>query len=415
MEGRNMGFIRNLFKIRKIKYRPFVYFRGDSQTSGKLEDSDIIGAIARVIGTNVGKLQPQIIRKDEKRGLIVKDDYLSRLISSRWSPELDAYSALYKMACDLVYNSNAYAVIFWTPDFTRVQSINPVTVDGAKIWEDENGNILFRFRWAYDQKEYTLPYSSVIHIRARFDKKRFIGTPPEQQVRSTLELLNYTGLALKNNVEHSSNLKGYLKYNNFADDEELKQKVKDFEAAYMSTDDSGGIAGLDNSMDFVQLTPQNTIVPATQAQFLRDNIYRYYGLNDKILTSTYSESDWNAFYESVIEPIALQLSLEFTYKLLSDRERGFGNKIIFTSNRLQYASLQTRMTIGGGMFDRGAITINELRELMYYGPVEGGDVRMVSLNYVKAADQSVYQVGQNADTTGSDAEDADSSEDGTEE
>ena len=67
------------------------------------------------------------------------------------------------------------------------------------------------------------------------------------------------------------------------------------------------------------------------------------------------------------------------------------------------------------MFDRGAITINELRELMYYGPVEGGDVRMVSLNYVKAADQSVYQVGQNADTTGSDAEDADSSEDGTEE
>ena len=107
---------------------------------------------------------------------------------------------------------------------------------------------------------------------------------------------------------------------------------------------------IDPNGHFVQLTPQNTTVPTTQAQFLRDNIYRYYGLNDKILTSTYSESDWNAFYESVIEPIALQLSLEFTYKLLSDRERGFGNKIIFTSNRLQYASLQTRMTIGGGMF-----------------------------------------------------------------
>lgn len=96
----------------------------------------------------------------------------------------------------------------------------------------------------------------------------------------------------------------------------------------------------------------------------------------------------------MIEPIALQLSLEFTFKLLTERERGFGNKIIFTSNRLQYATLQTRATIGSTLYDRGIITINEYRELMYYEPIEDGDVRMVSLNYVKADDQSLYQTGQ---------------------
>ena len=45
------------------------------------------------------------------------------------------------------------------------------------------------------------------------------------------------------------------------------------------------------------------------------------------------------------------------------------------------------------MYDRGAITINEYRELLYYEPIEDGDVRMVSLNYVKEGDQSQYQVG----------------------
>ena len=110
--------------------------------------------------------------------------------------------------------------------------------------------------------------------------------------------------------------------------------------------------------------------------------------------SKFTEAEWNAFYESVIEPIALQLSLEFTFKLLTERERGFGNKIIFTSNRLQYATLQTRATIGSTLYDRGIITINEYRELMYYEPIEDGDVRMVSLNYVKADDQSLYQTGQ---------------------
>ena len=58
------------------------------------------------------------------------------------------------------------------------------------------------------------------------------------------------------------------------------------------------------------------------------------------------------------------------------------------------------------MLDRGALTINEYRELMYYGPVEGGDVRLVSLNYVKAGDQSLYQVGKDdSQTTDTQAED----------
>ena len=142
----------------------------------------------------------------------------------------------------------------------------------------------------------------------------------------------------------------------------------------------------------VKQTPPN--IPVIQSQYLRDNVYRYYNVNEKILTSSFTEAEWNSFYENVIEPISIQLSLEFTFKLLSERERGFGNKVIFTANRLQYATLQTRMTIGGGLYDRGIITINELRELMYYEPIEGGDVRMISLNYVKADDQSLYQVGK---------------------
>ena len=81
---------------------------------------------------------------------------------------------------------------------------------------------------------------------------------------------------------------------------------------------------------------------------------------------------------------------------MSERERGFGNKIIFTANRLQYATLQTRVNLGSQLFDRGIITINEYRELMYYEPIEDGDVRMVSLNYDKADEQSIYQIGEDA-------------------
>lgn len=386
------GIIRDFLNFRKAKFAPFFVTRGEYQPNGSLQESDIVGAIANCIATNAAKLKPQVVRNDAS-GLTIKNDYLAKLLSLRWAQEVTPYDALYKMASDLVYKSNAYAVIFYNDDFTKVKSIVPVTVRSSRIWEDENG-IWFRFVWDYDGKEYTLPYNFVIHIKARFNKKRFLGSAPDPQLKNTLELLDVTGEALRNVVKYSANLKGYLKYNNFIDDDELKEKVREFQKAYMDASNEGGLAGLDNSAEFHEIQQKAPNIPTIQSQYLRENVYRYYNVNDKILMSQFNEAEWNAFYESVIEPIAIQLSLEFTFKILTERERGFGNKIIFTANRLQYATLQTRTTIGSVLFDRGIITINEFRELMYYEPIEDGDVRMVSLNFVKADEQSIYQIGQ---------------------
>lgn len=392
------GILKDFTTYRKMKFNPVFAIRGEYNAVADMDASDIIGSIENCIATNVGKLMPQLIRTDS-HGMTVRDDHLAKLLSLRWSPELSTYDALYKMAAQLVRNSNAFAVVFYNDDFTRVKSIVPVTTRGFRIWEDdETGTMLFRFTWDYDGKIYTIPYQSVIHLKARFNKKRFLGSTPDDALRNTLELLDVTGQALRNTVKNSANLKGYLKYNNFADDEELKTKVKEFQKAYMDASNEGGLGGLDNTMEFHEINQKASTIPTLQSQFLRDNIYRYYNVNENILMSKFSESDWNAFYESVIEPIALQLSLEFTFKLLSERERGFGNKIIFSSNRLQYATLQTRSTIGSVLYDRGIITINEFRELLYYEPIEDGDIRMVSLNYVKADDQTLYQTGQTGES-----------------
>lgn len=387
------GIIRDFLNFRRYKYSPIFAIGGEYSASASLDDSDVIGSIENCISVNVAKLTPQVVRKDD-RGMMIKDDYLAKLLSLRWSPELSAYDALYKIAAALVRKSNSFAAVLYNDDFTKIKQIVPLTVSSFRIYEDDNDNILFRFTWEYDGKTYVLPYQNVIHIRARFNKKRFIGTPPDQSIKNTLELLDTTGQALRNAVKNSANLKGYLKYTNFADNEKLKAKVREFQAAYMSAENDGGLAGLDSSMEFHEINQRTPTIPTLQSQFLRDNLYRYYNVNENILMSKFTEAEWNAFYESVIEPIALQLSLEFTFKLLTERERGYGNKIIFTSNRLQYATLQTRAAIGSTLYDRGIITINEYRELMYYEPIEDGDVRMVSLNYVKADDQSLYQTGQ---------------------
>ena len=378
-----------------------VFNRSEYMPSGSLRDNEIVGAVANAIATNVAKLSPQVIRKDAK-GVTIKNDHLSRLLNIRPCPEASTFDFLYRIASDLVYTSNAFSVVFYNDDFTDILRIQPITVRYHRIFEDEDGTMYLRFVWDYDGLEYTVPYQFVIHIKARYNKKRFLGTPPDAELQNSTELLEVTYNGIKQVIQNSASLRGYLKYNNFADDDELKNKVKEFQSAYMSAENEGGIAGLDNSMDFKEITQQPRQIPITQVQFFRENIYRYYGVNEKILNSTYNEAEWNSFYEAVIEPIAIQLSLEFTFKLFTDRERGCGNKIVFTTNRLQYATLQTRSAIGQALFDRGIMTINEYRELMYLPQIDDGDVRMVSLNFVKADDQSLYQTGKDDGAGGSD-------------
>lgn len=390
-----MKFLSRIFSAFRSSRGAFLNLSRSFSVNGSLRDNEAVGAIADVIATNVGKLTPQIIRKTTA-GMNIKNDNLSRLLSLRPCPEMSIYDFLYKMASDLIYTSNAFAVLIYDNDFYNITAIQPISATQFSIFEDEKGNVLFRFVWDYDNKTYTLPYQHVIHVKARYNKKRFAGTPPDVQLKSTVELLNTTYEGIRNTVENSANLKGYLKYNNLVDDEILQDKVNEFKQAYMSSRNEGGIAGLDSTMDFKEITQRPANVPTPQITLFRENIYRYYHVNENILTSKYTEDEWNAFYESVIEPIAIQLSFEFTFKALSEGERKYGNSIVFIANRLQFATLQTRLEMGGNTFDRGVISVNEYRNLLYMAPIEGGDVRMISLNYVNTENQAEYQVGTTA-------------------
>ena len=118
---------------------------------------------------------------------------------------------------------------------------------------------------------------------------------------------------------------------------------------------------------------------------------KYFGVNEHIIQSNYTEDEWNAFYESVLEPIGLQMSLEFTNKIFTPTQKGFGNEIIFESNRLQYASNKTKIELL--RYANNIMTINELREVFNLAPREDGDTIMQDLNHIDSTIANDYQLG----------------------
>lgn len=152
----------------------------------------------------------------------------------------------------LLICSNCLKNNFEPTDVDKEDNIS--TTSNYRIFEDDNHNILFRFRWEYDGNTYTVPYQNVIHIKSRYNKKRFMGTSPDIELKRSLDLIETSGETIKNIVNRSNSLMGYLKYNNIADDEELKQKAKEFQDAYMNAENAGGLAAIDNTMEFKEIT-----------------------------------------------------------------------------------------------------------------------------------------------------------------
>src|SRR5690606_9381847 len=170
-----------------------------------------------------------------------------------------------------------------------------------------------------------------------------------------------------------------------------------FVRQYMTVSNSGGIAALDSKAKYIELKNDPKMADAEHLQELRDAVFRYFGVNENIVMGRYNENERNALYESTIEPLAVQMSLEFTAKLFSPRELGHGNEIMFEANRLQYASVSTKLGLVQ-LVDRGIMTPNQLAEVFNLPPVPGGDIPIRRLD-TRPVDETDDLDGLESDNT----------------
>ena len=154
--------------------------------------------------------------------------------------------------------------------------------------------------------------------------------------------------------------------------EDITDQTNKFTESFLNIENSGGAAGVDTKADAKQIDPKDYVPNAAVIDRTTQRIYSFFNTNEKIVQSKYNEDEWNSYYESEIEPLAMQWSNEDTRKIFTRRERGFGNKIIYSANNLQYSSMSTKLGLQA-MVDRGAMTPNEWREVLNLPPVEDGD------------------------------------------
>lgn len=371
--------------------------------------SDVVRSAIHTIASNAAKLKAKHIRRASGEVQHV-NGILERLLTVRPNEFMNAYDFTYKTVTQLLQHNNSFTYIKYDYDTNQVMGFYPVDMSSVEMVEANN--ILFvKFQFA-NGKKFTAPYSEFIHLRRFFNKNDIFGDSNSQSLMPTLDMIHTTDEGIVNAVKSSAYLRGLLKYSqSMLKPEDLKKNRDDFVADYMDVANNGGIAALDAKADYQELKNDPKMVDDKQMSLIEQKVHKYFGVNQNIIMSKYTEDEWNAFYENVLEPIAIQMSLEFTSKLFTDREQGHGNEIIFEANRLQYASNNTKVAMVRDLMPLGILSKNEGREIFNLSPIEGGDEFIQTLNVVNASQANKYQLGADASKGGEtdDEEDDDSS------
>jgi HK97 family phage portal protein len=365
--------------------------------------SDVVRSAIHVIASNAAKLKPKHIRRISKDVQHVNGP-LERLLTVRPNEFMSAYDFIYKVVTQRELYNNAFVYIKWDRFDGSIQGFYPVDLASMELVEAQD--ILFvKFHFPNGQR-LTAPYDEFIHLRKFFNKNDIFGEGNSETLLPTLDLIHTTDEGISNAVKSSAFLRGLIQFTNaMLKPEDIKKQRDAFVADYLDVSNNGGIAALDAKAEYKELKNDPKMVDDKQMTVIEEKVYKYFNVNKSIVMSDYTEDQWNAFYENVLEPIAIQLSLEFSSKLFTDREQGHGNEIIFEANRLQYASNKTKVSMVRDIMPLGILSKNEAREIFNLSPIEGGDEFVQTLNVVNAAKADMYQLSKNKSLKGGETDD----------
>ena len=357
--------------------------------SGDAYSNDIYRAAVDAIARNAAKLKGShvITYADHKEQ--PKNSKINRLLQVQPNPYMSAFDMLYKMVTHYFLYNNAFAYL-QKDERGQLEGIYPLRALHVDFLADPNNELYCKFLFA-NSREVILPYVDIIHLRRNFNNNDLLGDP-NTALSPALELAHTQNEGYMNGIKSSANIRGILKFTQIMAPEKLKEEKERFINDYLSIANDGGIVATDQKMEYVPIDITPVIIDEKQIQAIKTKIYDYLGVSEAIVNSSYTEDEWAAFYESTLEPIAVQMSLEFTRKLFNEREQAFGNTIIFESGRLQFSSNSTKVNLITQLVPYGLLTINQALEILNLPGVEDGDKRLQTLNVVDANKANEYQL-----------------------
>ncbi len=343
------------------------------------------------IATHCAKLVPKHIQGNITNN--IKGD-INFLLSNQPNPLMNTFDFIYRIISLLYTDCNAFVYI--AKDKTGfITGFYPVLATTYELLQGADGTMYLQFDFVNGQT-YTIPYLELIHLRLFYNRNDIFGMS-NRVLQTDLNTADTVSQGIDKAIKTTSNLKGILQYeNSMLKNKDLVKTKDDFVKDFLNMDNEGGIAALDAKAKFQEVNLKPITLDNEQLKQVNYNIFDYFGISEKIVDNSFTEEEWNAFYEGIIEARAIQMSYAFTNKIFKRQSIKDGHRIVFTANRLQYSTLTNKISLIKEAGALGLLTKDEAREIIelpQLGGEEGSKI-LQSLNYVDNKIANQYQGGE---------------------
>ena len=332
--------------------------------NGGVYESELVRSAINVRATHMSKLQITT-QGAAKPGLQLKLAHGPNSFQT-WS------QFLYRLSTLLDVHNTAFIVPVWD-EYGQISGIYaplPTACDIVQYGQDKTPYLRYEFGWG-DRAAVEL---DLCGIMKKFQYTSDFFGETNGALMPTMELIHIQNQGIQEGVKSAATYRFMAQLSNFAKAEDLKKERQRFTEENFSRDAKGGglllFPNTYSNIQQVQVKPW--VVDADQAKAIRENVNFYFGVNDDILMNKAYGDAWAAFYEGAIEPFAIQLSEVLTRMLFTFREQSQGNKVMATTNRIQYMTNADKLNVTQGFADRGLATIDELREIWNLPPLPDG-------------------------------------------
>ena len=370
-------------------------------------ESDAINNPIDRIATEVSKARVRSIV--EKEGEVkFQDDDISRLFAYHPNP-LQTTSDFLNA---LVWMRAKYANVFVYPQFTWITDklgqkhkrfeafwiLKPIEFE---VGTDESGNV-WQIKFILTTgEEYILNYSDVIHLKWRRGTNLFrgggndFGYPETNDVTKSVNALNSTIEGLPKAITSSLQVKGVYNVKSLLERARMDEQRDNFEKHIL--DSNMGMIVTDLGGEFTPVNMQSPTIPEGLTKFMKESVTQRFGVSEGLLNGDYTADQYDAFFKLCVEPFMTDFEQEMTEKCFTKREKEIGHKIRGYYNTLRYMSVNQKQEMSKIAFNTALMDINGVLDMFGLDPIEGGDRRLQSLNYVNAQNVDQYQ----ADRVGS--------------
>lgn len=328
---------------------------------GEIYESELVRAAIDARARNISKLKVEILGS-AKPTLQTQ----LRLRPNGWQ----TWSQFLYRCSTILDMQNTLVIVPVYDRFMSVTGYYPVLPHRCEVI-DVNGEPWLRYEFTNGQT--AADRWDNVAVLTRFQYKSDFFGESNHALDPTMKLIHVENEGIEEAVKNGATFRFIGRLNNFAKAEDIALEQTRFNENNLRADGGGILLFPNTYTDIRQIDSKPYTPDENERNYIKTNVFNYFGVNEDIMQSKAYGDAWAAFYESVIEPFAIQFSECMTAAAFTDRERSQGSMIMLTSNRLQYLTTAEKLNVSAQLADRGILNRDEVREIWNLPPLPNGE------------------------------------------